>query len=178
MKNQPSQSDRIRWIMNTRRWITLLAIGVLVLSSCDHKGNKNPETVADTLNAGFVPSPKKSEKLEVVRLALGAQAPGFNLPDTKGNYVSMDDFAESKVLVIIFTCNHCPTAQAYEDRLIQFTSDYTPKGVAVVAVMPNSVFGLLPEECGYSDLNDTYGEMKQRVRNKGFNFPYLYDGDD
>ena len=83
----------------------------------------------------------------------------------------------SPVLVILFTCNHCPTAQAYEDRIIQFTSDYKDKGVSVVAIMPNSAYSLLLEECGYTDLDDTYESMIIRAKDKEFNFPYLYDGD-
>ena len=78
---------------------------------------------------------------------------------------------------MIFTCNHCPTAQAYEDRLIDFTNEYKDKGVAVVGIMPNSTMGLLPEECGYTDLNDSYEEVIIRHRDKKYKFPYLYDGD-
>jgi len=79
--------------------------------------------------------------------------------------------------VIVFTCNHCPTAQAYDNRIIQFTEEYRDKGVELVAIMPNSAYGLLLEECGYSDLNDSYDEMAIRAADKNFNFPYLYDGD-
>jgi thiol-disulfide isomerase/thioredoxin len=80
--------------------------------------------------------------------------------------------------VVIFTCNHCPTAQAYEDRIIRFTSDYSKKSVQVVAIMPNSCAGLLLEECDYSDLDDSFENMAIRAKDKNFNFSYLYDGDD
>jgi peroxiredoxin len=126
----------------------------------------------------FRPNPKKIEKQHVETLKIGDSAPDFHLPDITGKYFSLNDFNKADVLVIIFTCNHCPTAQAYEDRIINFTSEYKNKGVQVVAIMPTSIFGLLPEECAYSDLDDSYESMKIRVRDKGFNFPYLYDGDD
>ena len=126
----------------------------------------------------FVPHPMKIEKQEVRLLATGEKAPDFKLPDFSGKFYSLDDFRKAKVLVIIFTCNHCPTAQAYEDRIIQFTEEYKDRGVSVVAIMPNSSYGLLPEECGYSDLDDSYASMAIRAKDKGFNFPYLYDGDD
>ena len=70
-------------------------------------------------------------------LAIGASAPAFNLPGVDGKTYNLASFANSKILVIVFTCNHCPTAQAYEDRLIKLTSDYASKGVAVVAISPN-----------------------------------------
>jgi thiol-disulfide isomerase/thioredoxin len=61
--------------------------------------------------------------------------------------------------------------------MISFTNDYKGKSVAMVAIMPNSALGLLPEECGYTDLNDSFEEMKIRYDHKKYNFPYLYDGD-
>src|ERR1043166_9749361 len=70
-------------------------------------------------------------------LAIGAQAPDFKLPATDGKSYSLSSFQNANVLVIIFTCNHCPTAQAYEDRFIQLRKDYGYKDVAVVAIMPN-----------------------------------------
>ena len=78
--------------------------------------------------------------------------------------------------MIIFTCNHCPTAQAYEDRIIQLTSDYSSKGVAVVAIMPNDAQAIRLDELGYTDMSDSFDEMKLRASQKNFNFPYLYDG--
>ncbi|MDQ2752019.1 MAG: TlpA family protein disulfide reductase, partial [Bacteroidota bacterium] len=70
-----------------------------------------------------------------------------------------------------------PTAQAYEDRIIKLTSDYTNKGVAVVAIMPNDPKSINLDELGYTDLSDSYEEMKIRAKEKDFNFPYLYDGE-
>src|SRR5437763_1356373 len=70
-------------------------------------------------------------------LALGASAPDFALPGVDGKVWSLTDFKEAKVLVIVFTCNHCPTAQYYEERLKRLVMDYSPKNVAFVAVSPN-----------------------------------------
>ena len=140
----------------------------------------NPEQPIDkaVAKASFVANPKPVIEQEVPPLAIGEKAPAFSLPATDGKFYSLDDFKQSKAMVIIFTCNHCPTAQAYEDRLIQVVADYKAKGISFVGISPNSPLGLLYEELGYSDLNDDYEEMKIRVKDKKYNFPYLYDGDD
>lgn len=109
-------------------------------------------------------------------LAIGAKAPDFKLTGTDGKIYSLASFGKSTVLAIVFTCNHCPTAQAYEDRVIQLTKDYKDKGVAVVAIMPNDPNAVRLDELGYADMSDSYEEMKLRAKQKQFNFPYLYDG--
>jgi thiol-disulfide isomerase/thioredoxin len=109
-------------------------------------------------------------------LPIGAKAPGFNLKGVDGKTYTLASFSKYKILVIIFTCNHCPTAQAYEDRIIQLTKDYKAKNVGVVAINPNDPSAVRLDELGYTDLSDTYGEMKLRAARKKFNFPYLYDG--
>ena len=110
-------------------------------------------------------------------LPVGAQAPDFSLPGTDGKTYSLASFSKADVLVIVFTCNHCPTAQAYEDRIIQLTNDYAPKNVAVVAIMPNDPVSINLDELGYTDMGDSFDEMKERAKEKKFNFPYLYDGE-
>jgi thiol-disulfide isomerase/thioredoxin len=110
-------------------------------------------------------------------LPTGAQAPDFLLPATDGSNYSLKDFASARILAIVFTANHCPTAEAYEDRLIQLVKDYRDRGVAFVAIAPNDPLALRLDELGYTDLGDTLAEMKIRARDKGFNFPYLYDGE-
>jgi thiol-disulfide isomerase/thioredoxin len=156
-----------------------LIIAVFIVFSCKPSGSKadNPEAGNDTVQVGFKPNPQRVPHQEVFTLEIGAKAVDFNLPDVTGKYYKLDDFSASDILVVIFTCNHCPTAQAYEDRIIKFTEEYKNKGVAVVAIMPNSVYSLLLEECSYSDLDDTYESMIIRAEDKNFNFPYLYDGD-
>lgn len=130
-----------------------------------------------TSPVAFVANPQPVLVQTVTPLAIGAVAPDFNLPGVDGKIYSLGSFKEAKALVIVFTCNHCPTAQAYEDRIIAFANDYTSKGVDVVAISPNSPLGLLYEELGYSDLNDDYTAMQRRAEDKKFPFPYLYDGD-
>ena len=70
-------------------------------------------------------------------LEIGAAAPDFNLKGTDGKMYSLSSFSKSKILMILFTCNHCPTAQAYESRIKQLATDYKSKGVQVVAISPN-----------------------------------------
>jgi len=110
-------------------------------------------------------------------LQIGAQAPDFDLPGVDGRNWRLSDFSTAKVLVVVFTCNHCPTAQYYEERLKQFTADYKDKGVSVVAISPNDPKSVRLDELGWTDLGDSFAEMKIRARDRGFNFPYLYDGD-
>jgi len=110
-------------------------------------------------------------------LEIGSHAPDFNLPGIDGKNYSLNSFSNAEILVIIFTANHCPTAQAYEDRMIELVNTYKSKGVAVVGISSNSPEALRLDEMGYSDMGDTKEEMKIRVKNKGYNFPYLYDGD-
>jgi peroxiredoxin len=114
---------------------------------------------------------------QVQTLDIGAAAPDFSLPGVDGKTYSLADFAGSKILCIIWTCNHCPTAQAYEQRIIDLYKDFHDKGVAVVTINPNSPGGLRLDELRYSDLSDSFDEMKVRARERGFQFPYLYDGD-
>jgi peroxiredoxin len=110
-------------------------------------------------------------------LAIGESAPDFNLKGTDGQTYSLNSFKDAKVLVVVFMCNHCPTSQAYEKRIIRLTSDYAAKGVRVVAISPNAPQALRIDELGYSDVGDSFDEMKTRAGDVGYNFPYLYDGD-
>ncbi len=109
-------------------------------------------------------------------LATGTTAPDFKLPGVDGNTYTLASFSKSPILAIVFTCNHCPTAQAYEDRVIQLVNDYGKKGVAVIAISPNDPSAVRLDELGYTDLGDTFDEMKIRSKEKDYNFPYLYDG--
>jgi len=117
-----------------------------------------------------------NSKEDIPTLAIGAKAPDFKLMGTDGKMYSLASFSKAKVLMIVFTCNHCPTAQAYEDRIIQITKEYTPKGVAVVAIMPNDPTAVRLDELGWTDMGDSFAEMKLRVKQKKYNFLYLYDG--
>lgn len=110
-------------------------------------------------------------------LAIGDQAPDFDLPGVDGKRYSLNDFADAKLLLVVFTCNHCPTAQAYESRIVQLQADYQDKGVALVAISPNDDKALRLDELGYTDVGDSFDDMKIRAKERGFKFPYLYDGE-
>ncbi|MFC4870216.1 redoxin domain-containing protein [Negadavirga shengliensis] len=150
-------------------------ISVFLFTACgSSEGSK--ETVSE--EEGFVPNPKVVSEKPVETLAIGDKAPDFTLPGIDGKYYSLSDFEDKDVLVINFTCNHCPTAQAYEDRFSDLVKTYSDKDVHFVAISPNSPIAVLPEELGYSDLNDDFESMKLRAKHKNYNYPYLYDGDE
>jgi len=110
-------------------------------------------------------------------LAIGAKAPDFDLPGVDGKRCSLASFAKAKVLVLVFTANHCPTAQAYEERIEKLHADFSSRGVQIVLVSPNDPLALRLDEQGYSDLGDTLEDMKIRAKDRGWTFPYLYDGE-
>ncbi|MBK7939081.1 MAG: redoxin family protein [Lewinellaceae bacterium] len=157
------------------------ALCIPVLLSCFLVACQSPEPPKNGSGIDekipFVAEPKLIPHQNVKPLEPGAPAPDFRLPGTDGKFYSLADFKDAKALVIVFTCNHCPTAQAYEERINSISNDYKAKGVALVAISPNSPLGLLYEELGYSDLNDDYEAMKVRAGYRKFSFPYLYDGD-
>ena len=99
-------------------------------------------------------------------LKIGAKLPEFTLPTVDGKNYSPNSFSSNKLLVVMFTCNHCPYVQAYEDRLIKLQSDFKDKGVAFVAINAN-------DEKNYPE--DSFENMIKRAKEKGFNFPYLRD---
>lgn len=110
-------------------------------------------------------------------LAIGAKLPDFTLPGVDGKSYSPASFKDAPVLAVIFTCNHCPTAQAYEARFAKFHEDYKGKGVAVVAISPNDPLAVRLDELGYTDLSDSFEDMKIRARDHKITYPYLYDGE-
>lgn len=101
-------------------------------------------------------------------LKIGSTMPGFNLPATDGNDYSSDSFNDKQALIIIFSCNHCPYVQAYENRIISIQNDYKTKGLQIVAINSN-------DSAQYAD--DSFEEMKKRATLKKFNFVYLRDED-
>lgn len=110
-------------------------------------------------------------------LAIGTQAPDFDLPGVDGRNYQLADFSDAQVLVLVFTANHCPTAQAYEDRVEALSRDYRDRGVVLVAISPNDPRAIRLDELGFSDLSDSFDDMKQRARDTGIEYPYLYDGE-
>jgi len=110
-------------------------------------------------------------------LAVGAAAPDFCLPGIDGQTHCLKDYAASKILVIAFICNHCPTAQLYERRIQQLADDYRDRGVTLLAIEPNNPNAVRLDEMGYTDVGDSFEDMKVRAAYRQFNFPYLYDGE-
>ena len=118
-----------------------------------------------------------AEKFEPKTLEIGAAAPDFKLKNVDDKEYSLANFKDAKLLTIVFTTNHCPTANAYEQRIIDLHKEYTPKGVAVVAINPNDPKAVRLDELGYTDVKDDFESMKIRAKEKNFAFPYLYEGD-
>jgi peroxiredoxin len=110
-------------------------------------------------------------------LPLGSSAPDFSLPGVDGKVHSLADYGSSPILVVVFTCNHCPIAQMYEQRIQQLEADYRDRGVAVVAIQPNDPKAIRIDELDSSDLSDSLQEMEIRVAYKNLHYPYLYDGE-
>jgi len=90
----------------------------------------------------------------------------FELKNIDGKMVSMSDFKDAKGFIITFTCNTCPFALAYEDRIIALNKKYAPKGYPVIAINPNNPV-VQP--------GDSYKSMQERAKEKDFTFPYLVD---
>jgi len=99
-------------------------------------------------------------------LKIGDPAPDFNLPGVDGKGYGPDDFKDKKIVIVMFSCNHCPYVKAYEDRFVELQRDYEGKGVVLIAINPN-------DDKKYRE--DSFENMKIRARQKSFNFPYLRD---
>ena len=110
-------------------------------------------------------------------LALGSAAPNFELPGVDGKTHKLADYDGSPVLVVVFTCNHCPIAQMYETRIAALAADYKDRGVAVVAIQPNDPTAIRIDELDSSDMSDSLEEMKIRAQYKHLTYTYLYDGE-
>jgi thiol-disulfide isomerase/thioredoxin len=134
-----------------RRLVLLLAVLSLTLAAC---------------RSGSTPS-----------LALGAEAPSFELPGVDGKVHKLADYSASQILAVVFTCNHCPESQLYEGRIQRIFEEYRGKGVALVAINPNNADAISPGALRYSDVGDSLADMKERAKHRKLEYPYLYDGD-
>jgi thiol-disulfide isomerase/thioredoxin len=99
-------------------------------------------------------------------LALGTEAPDFELINIDGRPVKRDDFRGSKALLVMFICNHCPYVKHIAPELARIANDYQPRGVAVVAINSN-------DASKYPD--DSPEQMIHEAEQRGYTFPYLYD---
>lgn len=121
--------------------------------------------------------PLAAEPAAPETLAIGAPAPDFNLPGVDGRNWKLADFADQKLLAVVFTCNHCPDAIAAQERFKKLVDDYRPKGVAFVAISGNDPLALQLWELGWSVYGDSFEEMAAHAKDNDYNFPYLYDGE-
>ena len=144
------------------RTIAIVCITFLCLSLVAHGEEKKT----------YPPQPR------ITGLNIGDAAPDFKLPGIDGKDHTLAEFGKADVLAVLFTCNHCPTSQAYEDEVIQMVRHYADarKSFALVAISSNDPGALRPDEEAYSDVGDSLEDMKVRAKRKKFNFPYLYDG--
>ncbi|XCF05722.1 thioredoxin family protein [Tamlana crocina] len=99
---------------------------------------------------------------------IGDVAEDFSLENIDGNMVSLSDYEDAKGYIVTFTCNTCPYAVMYEDRIIALNNKYEEKGYPVIAIMPNNI-AVKP--------GDNLDAMKKRAESKGFTFPYLIDAE-
>ena len=100
-------------------------------------------------------------------LPIGATAPSFNLPATNGSSITLESLAGASIVVIVFTCNHCPYAQAWENRLVSAANTYRPRNVRFALISAN-------DPVAYPE--DSFDEMKARAESHNYPFPYLFDG--
>lgn len=128
----------------------IVGLGLLSFTTTDHDKNK----------------PQKEKTGAVKGYEVGDEAADFKLKNIDGKMVSLSDFKTAKGFIIVFTCNHCPYAKKYEDRIIELDKKYKDQGYPVIAINPNDP-NVQPE--------DSYKQMIDRAKQKGFTFPYLVD---
>jgi thiol-disulfide isomerase/thioredoxin len=124
-----------------------------------------------------IPGGSSADGPAVPVLAIGSVAPDFCLQGIDDHKHCLKDYAVSQVLVLVFTCNHCPTAQLYESRVQQLAADYKNRNVALVAIEANKPEAVRLDELGYTDVGDSFEDMKTRAKFRAFDYPYLYDGE-
>lgn len=139
----------------------LLSSTLILVSACGGSQDQSTEN-----GSNITKSEGSLEEHAQKGLKPGDIAPAFTLKNIDGNMVSLSDYSQEKGVIVIFTCNHCPYAKAYEDRIIALDKKYRPLGFPVVAINPNDP-EIQPEDC--------YEKMIERAKEKGFTYPYLID---
>jgi peroxiredoxin len=122
--------------------------------------------IADPRFADSIRMPQDIGLHQIPGLRPGTKAIDFSLPGVDGKTHSLASFADKPILVVFFSCNHCPYVQAWESRFVEVQKDYASKGVQLVAINSN-------DEAEYPE--DDFAHMKSRAKDKGYNFPYLRD---
>ena len=110
-------------------------------------------------------------------LKIGDAAPDFSLKSVDGKTYTLADFKDAPVLMVVFLSDHCPYSHAAETRLLPLIAELKPRGLGVVAIMPNNPESMSIGELDYTKYGDSFDDMKLYAKEQGFNFPYLYDGD-
>lgn len=129
----------------------IAGLGLLSFTATDHE-KENAQKVNATASANGY--------------EVGDEAADFKLKNIDGKMVSLSDFKSAKGFIVVFTCNHCPYAKKYEDRIVELDKKFKDQGYPVIAVNPNDP-NVQPE--------DDYKQMIERAKQKGFTFPYLVD---
>lgn len=158
--------------MNSRRtaFLVVLVVAIAAFShAADAKKKKRGADGRVDLTSELPPG--------VRRLSLGDAAPDFTIKGTDGRSYALADFAASPLLMVVFLSNHCPYSHAAETRLIPLANEFAGKGLAVVAINPNSPDAVTLSELGYGKYNDSFEESVLYAKEQGFPFPFLYDGD-
>jgi peroxiredoxin len=151
-----------------RKTLGLILLATALLSSASfsaHAAPKKPGASGDEL-------PPDAHQLKI-----GDAAPDFSLLGVDGKTYTLADFKDSPLLMVVFLSNHCPVSHAAETRLLPYVAAMKGRGLAVVAINPNSAAAAREDELGYTQYTDSYADMKVYAKERGFPFPYLYDGD-
>jgi peroxiredoxin len=149
----------------------LLSAALVTSVACLPLAAQQAKKKGKSANAEFGLPPDAHE------LKIGDAAPDFSLKGVDGKTYSLADFKSAPVLMVVFLSNHCPYSHAVEDRLLPFYAKVRSRGLTIVAINPNHPDAVRVDELGYSKYSDSYDEMKIYAKEKGFTFPYLYDGD-
>ncbi|QJP34562.1 thioredoxin family protein [Nonlabens sp. Ci31] len=156
--------------MKTLKILVILLIGGLAISfflgMLDHREHKKLFAERPVPNKEKINKKIEREISTTKGYDIGDAATDFSLKNTDGSTTSLKDFEDAKGFIIIFTCNHCPYSVAYEDRIIALDQKYKNVGYPVIAINPNN-----PKEYPA----DSFKAMKERAKEKGFTFPYLFD---
>jgi peroxiredoxin len=156
--------------MNSIIYILPLALSLVLIACGGSESNKASENENDSLTTALDSTEMSTDTEEDEQMnegyAVGDIATDFSLMNIDGEMVSLADYTDAKGFILTFTCNHCPYAVAYEDRIIALDAKYKSQGYPVIAINPNN-----PEIVE----EDSYENMQVRAEEKGFTFPYLMD---
>jgi peroxiredoxin len=168
-------SQPVRLLAST----TLLAafLGVAVAFAGQQNPTPAPTSGQSTPSQGGGRSRGIQPDLAHPILPIGSPAPDFYLKGVDDKVHTLSEYSNAKVLAIVFESDHCPVSENYETRIRAIYNDYKDKGVTLVAINPNNPSAVRLNELGYTDLTDSFADMKLRVANRHMSWPFLYDGD-